>query len=164
MSLFDQENITSDEAEMAVAKKWIEDNFEELSFRIEGRIIEIESDKSKSNITVKNKSIDRLLPEGWSFGHIDGHFNCSGCHQLTSLEGAPKSVKGGFDCSYCTSLKSLSGAPSEVSNFFDCSGCHQLTSLEGAPDKIGGDFCCTYCPIENYSALEKMEIGGTIFK
>ena len=40
---------------------------------------------------------------------IDKHFNCSGCHKLESLQGAPKIVYGIFNCSGCPKLHSLDG-------------------------------------------------------
>jgi hypothetical protein len=70
------------------------------------------------------------------FGHVSGDFNCS-YNQLTSLEGAPKSVGGGFYCSY-NQLTSLEGAPKSVGGSFYCRN-NQLITLEGIPKSVGGD-------------------------
>ena len=71
---------------------------------------------------------------------VYGSFDCHWCHNLTSLEGAPKEVGGDFYCSECSKLESLEGAPQEVGGDFNCRGCKNLTSLEDAPKKIGGSF------------------------
>jgi hypothetical protein len=77
--------------------------------------------------------------KGVAFGHIKGNFNCDN-NQLTSLEGAPKTVNGYFSCS-SNQLTSLEGAPQTVDGSFYCAN-NQLTSLEGAPQTVGGDFYC----------------------
>ena len=61
--------------------------------------------------------------KGVAFGHVDGGFDCS-INQLTSLEGAPKTVDVGFACDN-----------------------NQLTSLEGAPKTVDGRFYCGSNPI-----------------
>lgn len=40
----------------------------------------------------------KTMPEYIKFGKIDGNFNCSGCENLESLEGAPEKVDGHFVC------------------------------------------------------------------
>jgi hypothetical protein len=95
------------------------------------------------------------------FGNVSSDFSCSG-NQLTTLEGAPRSIGGGFSCSgnqlttlegapnsvgrgfYCNDnqLTTLHGAPKSVGDNFYCS-CNQLTTLEGAPRSIGGGFSCS---------------------
>lgn len=85
------------------------------------------------------------------FNVIDGDFGCS-YNQLTTLEGAPRSVRKDFFCSE-NQLTSLQGGPTSVGVGFYC---HQnrLTSLLGAPQSIGKDFDCSnnklisleYCP------------------
>ncbi len=52
------------------------------------------------------------------FGEVTGNFDCS-YNQLTTLEGAPRSVWGDFNCSD-----------------------NKLTTLEGAPESVGGNFLC----------------------
>jgi len=59
---------------------------------------------------------------------------------ITSLEGAPETVKGNFDC-FDNKLTSLKGSPKTVGGHFTCSY-NKLTSLKGAPTKVGGDFIC----------------------
>jgi hypothetical protein len=49
---------------------------------------------------------------------VGGNFDCSR-NRLTSLQGAPQSVRGNFNCSS-----------------------NQLTSVVGAPQKIGTNFIC----------------------
>jgi hypothetical protein len=99
--------------------------------------------------------------KGVRFGSVKGYFNCPN-NQLTSLEGAPKSVGVtfnvynnrlvsldgapqivglSFNCAN-NSLTSLEGAPHSVGNYFDCSN-NSLTSLVGAPEKIVGSFNCS---------------------
>ena len=34
------------------------------------------------------------------FGKVTGKFDCMGCEQLNTLNGAPKEVGGNFDCSF----------------------------------------------------------------
>ena len=98
--------------------------------------------------------------KGIRFGHVKGNFYCDE-NQLTSLEGAPRSVDGNFYCNlnqltslvgapksvggsfYCgtNELTSLVGAPESVNRSFWCSS-NSLTSLKGAPQEVGGDFVC----------------------
>lgn len=59
---------------------------------------------------------------------------------LTSLEGAPKSVGGNFYCSH-NKLKNLVGGPEFVVEDYVCREM-SLTSLKGAPAEIGGKFSC----------------------
>ena len=75
--------------------------------------------------------------EGVRFDHVEGYFFC-GKNQLTSLVGAPQTVKSFFcDNNRLTSLK---GAPQTVEHF-DCEY-NQLTSLKGSPQTVGGNFSC----------------------
>ena len=97
------------------------------------------------NVTVKNKSITSLTNGLFSWGEVDGFFDCSECDNLISLEGAPKMVMGYFTCDNCDNLTSLEGAPKEVSNFY-CRNCNKITSLKGAPEWVGGSFYCGGCP------------------
>ncbi|MCK9476330.1 MAG: hypothetical protein M0R46_10440 [Candidatus Muirbacterium halophilum] len=73
------------------------------------------------------------------FRKVSGNFHC-GYNQLTSLEGAPKSVGNYFYCK-CNKLTSLVGCPQNVGGDFYCNS-NQLISLEGAPQRVGGDFSC----------------------
>jgi hypothetical protein len=95
-----------------------------------------------------------------SFDKIDDFFDCS-YNQLTTLQGAPKSVSGDFSC-HNNQLTTLEGAPQSVGGNFRCHinqlttlehspqnvvggfECYsnQLTTLEGAPKSVGGDFSC----------------------
>ena len=77
--------------------------------------------------------------KGVRFGKVNGDFYCHD-NELTTLEGAPQSVKGDFSCER-NQLTTLVGAPQTVSGSFDCSY-NVLTSLEGAPQSVGGYFDC----------------------
>ena len=67
-------------------------------------------DLSRLNLTV--------LPEILKDISVDGDFFCNG-NNLTSLEGAPKTVGENFGCSY-NKLTSLAGAPKIVDKDFHC--------------------------------------------
>ena len=69
--------------------------------------------------------------KGVAFGHVKGNFNCDS-NQLTSLDGAPKTVDGSFYC-----------------------GSNQLTSLEGAPQTVDRGFFCGRNPVSK-EALESI--------
>jgi hypothetical protein len=108
---------------------------------------------------------DEYLPEYIQFNNVEGNFRiagknlkslrgcpkdiypggfcCSGCPELTSLEGCPEKVKW-FNCSYCKKLKSLKGCPKYSPESFDCSECESLTSLEGCPEYVD-NFSCGGC-------------------
>ena len=51
------------------------------------------------------------------FGKVDGEFDCSGCKELISLEGAPEEVDGDFLCFSCKSLKSFDGLPKKIGGY-----------------------------------------------
>ena len=94
------------------------------------------------------------------FGKVDGEFDCSGCKELISLEGAPKEVGGHFFAYDCSKLTSLEGAPKEVGGDVCIHSCSNLTSLEGTPEKVGDNFDCSECP--NLTSLEgaPKEVSG----
>jgi len=79
------------------------------------------------------------------FNQVGGDFDCSGCHLLESMQGAPEEVGGDFMCFVCPSLQSLEGSPRTVGGNFNCSSCHLLESLIGTPKIINGDFECKNC-------------------
>lgn len=67
------------------------------------------------------------------FGVMRYGFSCSGCRNLTTLQGGPTFVERIFNCSW-TSIKNLKGAPELSQNAqFDCKECVELESLQGAP-------------------------------
>lgn len=103
------------------------------------------------DVEVKNQKIEKLT-DGFVWGNIDGHFDCSCCDMLELLEGCPKYVGGNFDCSYCENLISIKGSPEKVGEDFVCSHCNNLESLEGAPEKVGSHFDCSFC--YNLKSLE----------
>ena len=100
---------------------------------------------SPKHIEVKNNNITSLTNGMFIWTTVDGHFNCSYCNSLTSLEGAPKEVGEDFSCIGCQSLKTLKGVPEKVGGGFFCYDCTYLTSLEGAPKEVGGNFSCYNC-------------------
>jgi hypothetical protein len=78
------------------------------------------------------------------FAHVTGSFVCSDS-KLTTLAGAPHSVRGVFDCSNNV-LTSLVGAPEYAGRDFKCAY-NKLTNLKGAPDEVGVDFNCVGNPL-----------------
>ena len=142
-SLLDDDDIFLDSGnEKKLVKEWINDNY-----KINGNLT-ISDDfvvNCAGHVTVKNKSITSLTNGLFSWGEVDGFFNCGRCDKLTSLEGAPKKVGGYFYCGYCDKLTSLEGAPKIVGSGFYCESCINLKSLKGVPKKIGGNFYCHHC-------------------
>jgi hypothetical protein len=116
--------------------------------RIEGRVERLirlyvrngskgDLDLSRLNLTV--------LPDILKDISVDGDFFCNG-NNLTSLEGAPKTVNGDFGCGH-NKLTSLEGSPKSVGGSFYC-GFNNLTSLTGAPKFVGGVFSCGFNEIK----------------
>jgi len=110
--------------------------------RIEGRVERMirlyirngskgDLDLSRLNLTV--------LPDILKDISVDGDFFCNG-NNLTSLEGAPKTVNGDFGCGH-NKLTSLEGSPKSVGGSFYCYN-NLLTSLAGAPSSVGENFYC----------------------
>jgi hypothetical protein len=99
---------------------------------------------SKGDISLSGLNLT-VLPDILKNISVGGNFWC-GHNELTSLQGAPKSVIGFFLCSY-NNLTSLKGAPETVGVDFDCSY-NNLTSLKGAPETVGGDFVCYNNPVK----------------
>ena len=89
-------------------------------------------------IKIIKEEVNKLVPR---IKICKGNFSCYD-NNLTSLQGAPKTVGGYFDCDY-NKLTSLQGAPKYVSGNFGCDH-NNLTSLQGAPKTVGGDFICSY--------------------
>ena len=143
-SLLDDDDIFYDhENDKKVIEEWIKNNY-----KIYRKKLTISDDlvvDCVGLVEVKNKSIESLTNGLFRWGNVDGSFDCNGCRDLKSLEGAPESVGDSFDCSDCTKLKSLEGAPKEVGGGFYCSQCNSLTSLKGSPKKVGGYFNCRKC-------------------
>ena len=71
---------------------------------------------------------------------VDGNFSCRG-NKLTSLEGVPQKIKGRFECKY-NNLETLEGGPKYVGGTqYDCSG-NNLRNLKGSPKVARGSFIC----------------------
>jgi hypothetical protein len=101
---------------------------------------------------VTNKDITELTNGLFIFGDCNGEFDCSHCHNLTTLKGSPRSVDT-FNCSFCPKLTSLKDGPEKVYNTYYCNNCG-LTSLEGSP-KINYGFNCCCNPIKNLKGASK---------
>jgi hypothetical protein len=74
------------------------------------------------NVDLSYKNLTKLP---FNFGYVLGYFHCYG-NELTSLEGAPRSVGRGFNCSH-----------------------NKLTSLRFAPEEIGGSIIILPNPISD---------------
>jgi len=79
------------------------------------------------------------LPEWLSNVEVEGNFWCN-YNKLTTLQGAPETVRGTFSCSK-NKLTTLAGAPKTVGGGFWCNY-NKLTTLAGAPKTVGGNFWC----------------------
>ena len=106
--------------------------------RVERMIKNYIRNGSKGDLNLSNMKLT-VLPDILKNINVDGDFYCS-ANNLTSLVGAPKSVRRNFVCSH-NKLTSLEGAPKTVGASFYCSY-NKLTSLEGAPRVVGGNFHC----------------------
>jgi len=93
---------------------------------------------SKGDLDLSNMNLTKL-PDILKDITVGGNFYC-GNNNLTSLEGAPKSVGASFDCSN-NKLTSLQCDHITVGGDFYCSF-NKLTSLVGAPKSVGEDFIC----------------------
>lgn len=71
------------------------------------------------------------------------------CHDLISLEGAPKKINGDFTCQYNSSLTSLESGPKYVGGDFLLNR-NNLNSLEGSPEYVGGIFDCSHNNLKNF--------------
>ena len=143
-SILDDEDIFyGANSDKKIIESWIRDNY-----KIYGKLT-ISDDfvvDCNSSVAVINKSIDSLTNGLFSWGDVRGDFDCTGCNNLKSLEGAPEKVGNDFWCASCKKITSLEGAPKEVGGSFWCDHCGGLETLKGAPEWVGGDFYCFGCP------------------
>ena len=67
-------------------RNWIDTNYDVNSYQVDpvNRVV-----NSNSLVIVKNKTIDRLMPDGWSWGAIRDSFDCRDCLNLKDLKGVP---------------------------------------------------------------------------
>jgi hypothetical protein len=93
---------------------------------------------NKGDLDLSNLKLT-VLPDMLKDITVGGNFYC-GNNNLTSLEGAPKSVGASFACSN-NKLTSLQCDHITVGGDFYCSF-NKLTSLVGAPKSVGEDFIC----------------------
>ena len=99
---------------------------------------------SKGDLDLSNMNLTKL-PDILKDITVRGNFYC-GNNNLTSLEGAPKSVGASFACSN-NKLTSLQCDHITVGGDFYCSF-NKLTSLDGAPKTVGGNFHCYQNPVK----------------
>jgi hypothetical protein len=99
---------------------------------------------SKGDLDLSNMNLTKL-PDILKDITVGGNFYC-GNNNLTSLEGAPKSVGASFACSN-NKLTSLQCDHITVGGDFYCSF-NKLTSLDGAPKTVGGNFHCYQNPVK----------------
>lgn len=88
------------------------------------------------------------------------NFMCS-LNPLITLKGAPEELTGFFNCNGCKNLKTLEGAPKKCVGF-SCNNCSNLKSLKGGPQIVYGDFSCNYTNITNFEGSPK-EVKGMFF-
>ena len=142
-SLLDDDDIYLDpKNDKKVVEEWIKNNY-----IIAGKLT-ISDDfvvDCSGDVYVKNRNIESLTNGLFSWGDVRGDFDCTGCNNLKSLEGAPENVGGDFYCKKCEKLTSLEGGPEIVGRNFSCSNCENLKTLKGAPKKIGRGFWCSDC-------------------
>lgn len=144
--LDDEDSLINDNS--VLIKNFLEDNYKiQGSYIIKNNVVNI-----YGNIFVYNDGLDYLTNNLFTFGIINGAFDCSGS-DILSLHGGPTYVKKMFNCCYCDNLINLDGSPKEV-GAMTCSNCRSLKSLCGAPEKINGNFSCTKC--HNLSSLDGM--------
>ena len=139
-SLLDDEGELFDRNDKTLIELWIKENYKiygTLKIRKDKHGFVVDSD---DGVKVTNKDIKSPTNGMFLWGKLTGGFDCSGCTELRSLEGASQRVGGWFNCSGCTELRSLEGAPSKC-DWFNCFGCTELRSLEGAPSKCVGVNC-----------------------
>jgi hypothetical protein len=112
--------------------------------RIERMIMLYVKNGSKGDLNLHGLHLT-LLPDILKNISVGGNFWC-GNNNLTSLQGAPKTIGRDF---YCDNnlLTTLAGAPKSVGGDFYCSH-NLLTSLEGAPETVGENFYCYNNPVE----------------
>ena len=141
-------------------RAWIDRVYDVSKYDIDIKNHTVSSSQLLGAIRVKDTSIDRLMPEGWSWGAIKSDFYCGFCKNLKTLEGAPEKAPGNFECNDCSSLKTLEGAPEVVGKGFYCHNCASLASLEGAPREVRGNFSCRWC--QKLQSLEgsPKKVGG----
>jgi len=109
-----------------------------LEDRVERMISLYIRNGNKGDLDLSNLKLT-VLPDILKDITVGGNFYC-GNNNLTSLEGAPKSVGASFACSN-NKLTSLQCAHITVGGDFYCSF-NKLTSLVGAPKSVGEDFIC----------------------
>ena len=163
-------NVESDNNEFVIdeIKQFIKDNYQNVNLKCLDFVFDKEKNKyivnytrEVSGIKLRNKA-KSIVNDLFEWGLIDGWFDCSGCDNLNTLQGAPKKVEGDFYCHNCPKLESLQGAPEYVGGGFYCSSC-PITSLQGAPKTVDGTFDCSYC--EDLSSLEgaPKEVGENFY-
>ena len=149
-SLLDDDDVLISNQDNFVIEQFLNENY-----IISGKYT-IEFDKKEKHIAIvnvlgdvffKNKDLETLTGDLFTFGEVTGKFYCDQRNtyesKLKNLKGAPKIVGDLFDCSTCLNLITLEGAP-EYCKDFQCKRCRKLTNLKGGPLRCD-DFCCDEC-------------------
>ena len=115
--LDDDDEFYGIEHDKKVIENWIESNY-----NIKGKLTIADGFvvNCSGDVGVKNKSITSLTNGLFRWRNVEKSFWCSGCKNLTSLEGGPEEVGRDFYCYDCEKLTSLKGAPKEIGNNFSC--------------------------------------------
>ena len=96
------------------------------------------------NLTITNDMLDKNGRLKIKLKEVTGDFWCN-ITNISSLEGAPETVRGYFSCITNPKLTSLKGAPKTVGGYFWCSHTN-ISSLKGAPKTVVKDFRCNNNP------------------
>lgn len=94
---------------------------------------------------------------------VGGSFEIQWCHEITSLEHAPKRVGGEYYASD-SPITSLEGTPEVIHGNFDCSET-SITSLEGGPRIVYEGYYANHTRISNLEGgpeeVDKLAVEGT---
>ena len=93
----------------------------------------------------------------YTFGKVDGDFNCAGIESLTSLEGCPREITGDFIISDTRNLKSLKGCPEKVGGDFEAKRV-TLKELDDFPKYVGNLVNLDWSQIESLKGMEHTNI------
>lgn len=80
------------------------------------------------SVNISDKNFAKLP---FTFGIVNGNFDCSNNSELITLEGSPYEVTDSFVCSACPKLESLNFAPKKIGMYFNCYSCESVQSLIG---------------------------------
>ena len=102
-SLLDDDDVFFDPAnDKKYIEEWIRNNYNIVGKLTISDDFVVNSDRY---VYVVNKNITSLTNNLFRWGNLDGSFDCSGCHNLKSLKGAPEKLKGNLTCLSCKNLE-----------------------------------------------------------